>query len=510
VKTSIIAFLIAALVSILLTPLTRALATKLGVLDRPSEERKVHKAPIPRLGGLAIMVGTLAPLGGLYFYRNALSAIVYADGRQVAALLCATFLVVLAGVLDDMRGLSQKYRFVVEVVAALLVYWGGFQINGVYVPIVGHVELGVLALPVTVLWVVAVINALNFTDGLDGLAAGTAVLAGLTLLIFALSYHNYVAAVFSASIAGAAFGFLLFNFHPATVYMGDTGSMFLGLALAVASIGSSQKSATMVALLGPALILGLPIGDTVLRVVRRTILGRPWFPADRKHVHHRLLDLGLSQRSATLVLYGTTAVFCLAALAIAHGSRWMAVGVGFFVVGLVIFAVRRLGYVELNRFTEIRRRQSGAMAEDLASEVEERLADLANGRRGLFGSADFCEAFWKETVALAEGLLLDRVELVLTPAHAVLAKQTHLWRRTVAGQADKVGLELVWTPKEKSEFTLPIPLGFGVLQHGVLTFTRDPKTNLPISPVERMILRYWASSLALALDVEAPETARSA
>jgi UDP-GlcNAc:undecaprenyl-phosphate GlcNAc-1-phosphate transferase len=505
-KTSIVAFLLAALVSILLTPLARALATRLGVLDRPSEERKIQKAPVPRLGGLAILVATLTPLAGLYFYRNALSAIVYADGRQVAALLCATFVVVLAGVLDDVRGLSQKYRFGVEVVAALLVYWGGFQINGVYVPLVGHVTLGVLALPVTVLWVVAVINALNFTDGLDGLAAGTAVLAGLTLLIFALSYGNYVAGVFSAAIAGAAFGFLLFNFHPATVYMGDTGSMFLGLALAVASIGSSQKSATMVALLGPALALGLPIGDTVLRVVRRSILGRPWFPADRKHVHHRLLDLGLSQRSATLTLYGTTVVFCAAALVIAHGSRWMAIGVGFFVVGLVIFAVRRLGYVELNRFTEIRRRQSGAMAEDLASDVEGRLSELAKRRHG-FGDEEYCDAFWTQTVELAEGLLLDRVELVLSPAHVALARKPHLWRRSAS---DSAAVDLVWTPKEKSEFALAVPLGAGVIQHGVLTFCRDPATNLPISPVERLILRFWASSLAPALDVEPPEAARSA
>jgi UDP-GlcNAc:undecaprenyl-phosphate GlcNAc-1-phosphate transferase len=508
-KTSIVAFLLAALVSVVLTPLARALATRLGVLDRPSEARKVHKAPIPRLGGLAILVGTLAPLAGLYFYRNALSEIVYADGRQVAALLTATFLVVLVGVLDDVRGVSQKLRFGVELVAALIVYWGGFRIDGVYVPIIGHVELGLLALPATVLWVVAVINALNFTDGLDGLAAGTAVLAGLTLLVFALSYHNYVAGMFSASIAGAAFGFLLFNFHPATVYMGDTGSMFLGLALAVASIGSSQKSATMVALLGPALALGLPIGDTILRVVRRSILGRPWFPADRKHVHHRLLDLGLSQRSATLALYGTTTVFCAAALVIAHGSRWMAVGVGFFVVGLVVFAVRRLGYVELNHFTQIRRRQSGAMAEDLASDVEERMTEIARQGAGR-ESGEYCEAFWRETVELAESLLLDRVELVLSPAHAALARRPHLWRRSADEGSGKATLDLVWTPQEKSEFILVVPLGLGVLQHGVLTFTRDRMTNLPISPVERLVLRYWAGALAHKLDGEGPEAARSA
>jgi UDP-GlcNAc:undecaprenyl-phosphate GlcNAc-1-phosphate transferase len=505
-KTSVVAFLLAALVSILLTPLARALASKLGVMDRPSEERKVHKEPIPRLGGLAILIGTITPLAGLYFYRNALSQIVYADGRRVAALLTATLVVVLAGVLDDVRGLSQRYRFVVEVVAGLIVYWGGFQINGIYLPLAGHLQLGIFALPATVFWVVAVINALNFTDGLDGLAAGTAVLAGVTLFLFALSYHNYVAGVFSAAIAGAAFGFLLFNFHPATVYMGDTGSMFLGLALAVAAIGSSQKSATTVALLGPALALGLPIGDTILRVVRRSILGRPWFPADRKHVHHRLLDLGLSHRNATLLLYATTFVFCVAALVIAHGNPWMALGVGFFVVGLLVFAVRRLGYVELNRFAEIRRRQSGAMAEELASEVEERLADLQKPRRA-FRSVEFCEAFWAETVELAEGLLLDRVELVLAPAHAVLTRRPHVWQRSAQA---KGGLDLVWTPKEKSEFALAVPLGGGVVQHGVFTFARDPATNLPISSVERLILRYWASTLALALEVEAPEAARSA
>jgi len=223
-------------------------------------------------------------------------------------------------------------------------------------------------------------------------------------------------------------------------------------------------------------------------------------------VHHRLLDLGLSQSSATLVLYGATAVFCVAALVIAHGNRWMALGMACFVAGLLVFAVRHLGYVELNRFLEIRRRQSGAMAEELASEVEERLAKLTGARREL-GSGEFCEAFWKETLELAEGLLLDRVELVLSPAHAALPRKPHAWQRTSGG---KGGRDLVWTPQEKGEFVLAVPLGLGVLQHGVLTFVRDPATNLPISPVERLILRYWASTLALALDVEVPEAARSA
>ncbi len=484
-KTGFVAFVVAALVATIATPLMRALAKRLGVLDRPIEARKVHQIPVPRLGGLAILLGTAAPFIGLYFYRNGVSYLIFQDGRRIAALAGAILLVVVAGLLDDVRGLSQRLRFAVEALAGALVYWGGFRIDGLSLPWLGHLNLGPLALAVTVLWVVAVINALNFTDGLDGLAAGTAVLAAGTLFVLALHYQNFVPGVFSAAVAGAAFGFLLFNFHPATVYMGDTGSMFLGLVLAVTAIGAGEKSAAVVAILGPLLALGLPIGDTVLRIVRRIILGQPWFPADRKHVHHRLLDLGLSHRNATLVLYGATAIFCAAALAIALASPWLAAGVGVLVVGCLVFAVRALGFAEFNRFAELRQRQVSGSIEQMVCTAEEKISALRFG-----GDPD---ALWEKTIEIARLLDVDRLEWTLGPG---LGGTPRVWENS--GGAE--GLPLVWTPQERESFVLSLPLDAGVVRVGVLVFSREPRRSLPFNGVERLVARLWAGRLAAAIE----------
>ncbi len=495
-RTGFVAFVVAALVSTILTPLMRALARRLGVLDRPTEARKIHSQPVPRLGGLAILLGATAPFVGLYFYRNDLSVLVFADGRRIAALALATLLILAAGLLDDVRGLSQKLRFATEAVAGILVYWGGFRIDGLFLPLLGHVTLGPFALPLTVLWVLAVINALNFTDGLDGLAAGTSMIAAGTLFVLALHYRNFVPGAFAASIAGASFGFLLFNFHPATVYMGDTGSMFLGLALAVTAIGAGEKNAAVVAILGPLLALGLPIGDTVLRVIRRIILGQPWFPADRKHVHHRLLDLGLSHRNATLVLYGATAVFSGAALAIALASRWLAAGVAVFIVGCIVFAVRALGFAEFNRFGELRHRQISEDIERLTRAIDERLHALR--------FATDPDTLWQQAIELGGLLEIDRIEWTLGPG---LAGGTRRWER---GDVPP-GLALVWTPQEKAAFVLNLPLDTGIVRVGVMVLTREPSRNLPFNGVERLAGRLWATQLATALHLLQPAAgARSA
>jgi UDP-GlcNAc:undecaprenyl-phosphate GlcNAc-1-phosphate transferase len=483
-RSGFVAFFLAALVATVLTPVMRALAKRLGVVDRPNEARKIHKEPVPRLGGIAILLGVATPLVGLYFYRNGLSEVIYADGHRIVSFLAAALLVVVAGVLDDVRGLAQRYRLAVEAMAGALIYWGGWRVDGLALPWLGHLPLGYLALPATALWVVAVINALNFTDGLDGLAAGTAVIAGGALFLLALHYNNFVAGLFSAAIAGGAFGFLLFNFHPATVYMGDTGSMFLGLALAVASIGASQKDATVVALLGPTLALGLPIGDTVLRVVRRVILGQPWLPADRKHVHHRLLDLGLSHRNATLTLYCAGVVFALAALVISLDNRWMALGVCTFIAGCVVFAVRQLGFAEFNRFGEMRRRQSGGAEDRLIREVEGRLRGVQSLRS--------VDELWGLTQGLADDLRLDRVEWTL--ALASRNPRQLCWERPTAPKGSGASA-LVWTPEERESFSLRLLLDAGRLRYGTLELIRYPRSNLPFTSVERLAARAWAAAL---------------
>ncbi len=346
-RTAVVAFVLACLVSVLLTPLVRRVALARRLFDDPRDTRKVHGRPIPRLGGVAIAAGFYAPLLGLLIQGSGVGSIFYAVGWKAFGFMAGGVAICLLGLYDDIRGAGAKEKFIVQFSVAAGLYFLGFRMDVISLPFVGTVSLGALALPFTMLWIVGVINAMNLIDGLDGLAAGVALCAVLTTFTISALRGDPLMMLYMAALGGATLGFLVYNFNPASIFMGDTGSMFLGYVLGVGAIQASQKSSTTVAIIVPMLALGLPITDTLAAMIRRLLAGRPMFSADRGHIHHRLLDLGLSQKKAVLILYGTSALFGGVALFVTFASGVQAAVVLLALVTIAFLAMRRIGYGRL-------------------------------------------------------------------------------------------------------------------------------------------------------------------
>jgi UDP-GlcNAc:undecaprenyl-phosphate GlcNAc-1-phosphate transferase len=305
----------------LLTPLVRRAALGIGAVDRP-DDRRVHQWPIARLGGVAIAASfffTFLAAAMVDYFFGPLS---YFDPAPWPGLFLGAGVMVLLGAWDDVRPLKASTKFLVQLGAAGLALGFGFQIHAL--PLLGHpISSQLLSIPLTLLWILLVTNAFNLIDGLDGLSGGLAFIAGLTLLAISLVRGDVQTALLVTVLCGAIGGFLQYNFHPASIFMGDSGSLFLGYVLSLIALRSSAKGVTAVAILAPLLALGLPLFDTLLAVVRRFLRavhllevangryrllfagGRSLFEADRDHVHHRLLDLGLSHRRAVLCLHGS-------------------------------------------------------------------------------------------------------------------------------------------------------------------------------------------------------------
>ena len=287
---------------LLLTPFVKRLAFRVGAIDEPNG-RKVHTSPIPRLGGLGIFLG----------FTVAVLLTQPVDG-QVAGLLIGGTIVVLGGIVDDTRGLSPRVKLVVQLAGAIVVVLFGTRVEAISQPFVGVLPLGYLAVPVTVLWIIGVTNAINLIDGLDGLAAGTAIIAAITMAVVAGLEGRMLNAGFALILAAAVLGFLPYNFSPAKIFMGDTGSMFLGFTLATLAVQGLTKGATFISIVIPVVILGIPIFDTLFAIVRRCKNHRPIFEADKGHLHHRLLNLGLSHRQTVLSIYGIDVFLGLSAI----------------------------------------------------------------------------------------------------------------------------------------------------------------------------------------------------
>jgi UDP-GlcNAc:undecaprenyl-phosphate GlcNAc-1-phosphate transferase len=344
------AFFVAFLSAALVTPLVLRLALRLGAVSHPGG-RHVHRRAIPRLGGIAIYVAFLLPLGALLFVDSSVGHIVRTHGWRAGGLLAGATAITLLGVVDDTRGVRALLKLAVQVGVAAFTFACGYRIDAIALPMLGPVSMGVFAFPVTVLWITGIINAVNLIDGLDGLAAGVVLFAALTNFAIANIAGSVFIAVVMAATAGALLGFLLFNFNPARIFMGDSGSYLLGYVLAASVLAGStaQKASTAVSLLVPCLALGVPIFDTLFSLVRRYLERRPLFSPDRGHIHHRLLDMGLTHRRAVLTLYGVSAIFSVAAIATSMGKDWQ-IGVAMLVSSVVLFAlVRAAGYFEYFR-----------------------------------------------------------------------------------------------------------------------------------------------------------------
>ena len=312
-------FAAALVIGLIVTPIVRGYAQHRGLLDQPGG-RKVHEVPIPRLGGVAMAIAIAVAIGGATLVNPDLGSTLGLRPNRAPAILACVGLLLVVGIVDDVRGMRALVKLSFQVAAALLAWWLGLSIDRLFFPW-GIVELGPLALPVTVAWIVGVINAINLIDGLDGLAAGVVltVLGAFGLLAAADGVDPTLFIV--AATIGAAVGFLAYNLHPATIIMGDTGSMVLGFVVAAVAISLMQDGVYPQAPWVPIVALGVPIIDTIWAVVRRTARGDAFFVADRGHIHHQLLRLGFSQRDAMLSLTALSAGLAILAVIIGRLAR---------------------------------------------------------------------------------------------------------------------------------------------------------------------------------------------
>ncbi|MDW5299754.1 MAG: MraY family glycosyltransferase [Sedimentibacter sp.] len=330
-----IAFISAVIISFIMTPLARRLAIKVGALDIPKDPRKIHKKPIPYFGGLAIYVSIIACM--FVYMPNTTTKLFIMAGATI---------IVLTGIVDDMYGMPAKVKMLMQIIAAAVAIKGGVQIHFISNPLSAtgmSYLLSWLSIPISLFWIVGITNTINLIDGLDGLASGVASIAATTLLFTAATLgHDFIMMQY-AIIAGASLGFLPFNFNPAKIFMGDTGSLLLGYMLAVTSVSGMVKSVAAVALAVPVFALGLPIFDTTFAIIRRYINKKPIMQADKDHLHHKLMKIGLNQRQTVLVMYFISMVLGIVAVIIADADPFIGIVVATVVVIAVFYFARKVG-----------------------------------------------------------------------------------------------------------------------------------------------------------------------
>lgn len=324
-------FLLAMLVSFVLTPYIKNLAFAIGAIDKP-DNRKVHKKIMPRLGGLAIyiafMVAAVASLEMTW---------------DIVGILVGGTVIVIVGVLDDKYQLPAKVKLLGQIVAACVLIAFDIRIEWVNNPFGGYYYLDLLSIPLTIFWVISFTNVVNLIDGLDGLAAGVSAIASITVILVSVQMGYYHIAIMTAALAGGIIGFIRYNFNPATIFMGDTGSMFIGYMLAAISVYGAVKTAATIALIVPAIALGLPIMDTAFAILRRYSNGRPIFQPDKGHLHHRLLAMGMNQKQAVLLMYAITAALGIAAVLWAEVDGFYAALIIAVIITAVAVGAKKIG-----------------------------------------------------------------------------------------------------------------------------------------------------------------------
>lgn len=322
--------------SILITPIVKKLAFRMGATDAP-EKRKVHVKVMPRMGGLAIYITFLI---GLFIMRP--------DSPYHLAILIGSVIIILTGILDDIFNLSARVKLINQIAAALVVVlWGGIDVDFINLPFDRKLEFGVLSVPITILWIIGVTNAINLIDGLDGLAAGVSSIALISISGMAIVMGDIYVMTIGFILLFSTLGFLLYNFHPAKIFMGDTGALFLGYMIAVLSL-LGFKNVTFISFIVPVIILGVPMTDTIFAIIRRLVNKTPLAAPDKSHLHHRLLDHGFTHRQTVLLIYAISAMFGLTGFIFSFTTMW-----GSLLILLVIFLsieliVESVGLVDKN------------------------------------------------------------------------------------------------------------------------------------------------------------------
>ena len=322
-----------------MTPLVKLFAEKVGAIDVPKDERRMHKTPIPRLGGLAIFISFI------------LCVCLFANlNPQLRGILIGAVLIVVCGVIDDITPLKWYIKFPVQIIAALIVVNHGVLIDHITNPNIfsdtPYINFGAYSAPITVIWIVGITNAVNLIDGLDGLAVGVSSIASLSLMvasIFMIPIVGINITIVCAALAGACIGFMPYNMNPAKIFMGDTGATFLGFMLATITISGFFKFYAVVSFAIPFLVLGIPIFDTLIAFSRRILKGKNPMHADRGHVHHKLIDMGFSQKQSVAILYTMSAILGICAITLASNGELRALFLGLSAVVAVIIGAKVFG-----------------------------------------------------------------------------------------------------------------------------------------------------------------------
>jgi len=353
----LVIFLVSLFLAFVLTRSVRDVATVRGWVAVPSQERHLHSAPLPRLGGVAIFISfalSMAVAVALAASRPSLHSVL--SLKTFLTIFAPASLVFLLGVYDDVQGAGPYLKFGVQGLAATMLFMAGLRIVDIPVLFGTHRLPVFVGLPITILWVVAITNAFNLIDGLDGLAAGSALFSTLVAFVVSLVFGPSLVTIATIALAGAILGFLRFNFNPATIFLGDSGSLFIGFLLSALALEGAQKAPTIVAVAIPVVSFGLPILETSLSVVRRLISGRPVFTADREHIHHKLLQHGMTHREVVILLYGVSAIFAMLSLFLLWPTG-SSLGLVLAVLGAGIWiGVQHLGYLEFGELARVAHR----------------------------------------------------------------------------------------------------------------------------------------------------------
>ncbi|MGC2446458.1 MAG: MraY family glycosyltransferase [Candidatus Sulfotelmatobacter sp.] len=349
-------FLAGLVTAFVLTRYVRDFSIVRGWVTVPTQERHMHSSPLPRLGGVAIFVSFCACMAIAAFWSMRHPHSHPLQLRTMARILVPAGLVFLLGVYDDLRGVGPYFKFTVQGIAATMLYVGGLRIINIPVIFGDRVLPWYVGWAFTVIWVLAITNAFNLIDGLDGLAAGSALFSTMVVFVVALLNGPSLVEVMTIALAGAILGFLRFNFNPATIFLGDSGSLFIGFLLSALALFGAQKAPTIVAVAIPIVSFGLPILETVLSIARRLISGRPIFTADREHIHHKLLQHGMTHRQVVILLYGVSAIFAMLSLFLLWPTG-SSLGLVLAVMGIGIWiGVQHLGYLEFGELARVAHR----------------------------------------------------------------------------------------------------------------------------------------------------------
>jgi len=418
-KTYLCVYLGSVLLAVVITPVVIWFAKKINAVDVPGV-RNVHSKHIARIGGVAIFVSTVCPILSVFFLNNTIANAFRDIQPKMTTLLSAASFIFLIGLIDDIKGLRARMKLLAQLAAATIVCAAGVRIESVTVADWLTLDFGWFSWPLTLFWIVGITNAVNLSDGLDGLAAGISAVACGVIAILVVQSGQVVMAVLMLALLGSLTGFLFFNFNPAKIFMGDCGSMFLGFTIAVSSVMCSNKSSALVGLALPALALGIPIFDTLFSMLRRFLQRRSIFAPDRSHFHHRLLDLGLNQRHVVIAAYGVTVVITGLGMFMMVTRNASSLIVLFCILLLLILVFRVVGSVRL-RETIAGIKQKYAITNQTKDEIRNFEAAQLH-----FRQAKTFEQWWQAVCEAAQQMDLAWVSMKTKDKDGTV--RTEVWR----------------------------------------------------------------------------------